>query len=240
MILAEYLKMMGFGDGSWGPAMARAALVTFATAGCGFLLGAVFGTLVAWAKLSGVALWEKAADFYTTLLRGVPELLVIYLLYFGGTALLRDRVQQLDTSGFIVTPVFLVGALAIGLVSGAYQCEVYRGAFQAIPRGQIDAAHAAGMSRALRFRRIVLPQVLIYGIPSLGNIWQLALKESALISVIGLVELLRQAAIGAGSTFKPFYFYITAAGLFLVISLVSNAAFQLAEFRTRRYFRRPD
>lgn len=239
MIFSEYLELMGLGDGGWGPAMAIAACVTFATASCGFLLGAVFGALVAWAKLSGIAFWEKAADFYTTLLRGVPELLVIYLLYFGGSALLRDSVQYLDTSDFIVTPVFMVGVLAIGLVSGAYQCEVYRGAFQAIPRGQIDAAHAIGMSRALRFRRIILPQVLIYGIPSLGNIWQLALKESSLISVIGLVELLRQAAIGAGSTFKPFYFYITAAGIFLLISLISNAAFQFSEFRAQRFLRRP-
>lgn len=235
--MSEYLLIMGFSELGWGPAMLKAASVTVAIAVCGFGLGMLVGTLVAWAKLSSSSLWRRAADVYTTLLRGVPELLVIYLLYFGGSSLLSNFLQSAATSNSFIGPA-LVGVLSISLVSGAYQSEVYRGAFLAIPRGQIEAAHAFGMSNLVMFRRIILPQVLIYGMPSLGNIWQLAIKESALISAIGLVEILRQSAIGAGSTFKPFYFYITAAGLFLLISLLTSGIFQWSEARSRRYFRR--
>jgi hypothetical protein len=107
---------------------------------------------------------------------------------------------------------FAAGAIAVGIISGAYQSEVFRGAFAAIARGELEAARSVGMSRPLLFRRIIVPQALRFAIPGLGNVWQLALKESALISVVGLTEILRQAQVGAGSTRQPFEFFITAGG----------------------------
>ena len=140
--------------------------------------------------------------------------------------------------GFVGLPAFATGAVAVGIVSGAYQAEVFRGAYLFLSRGEIEAAKAVGMSRRLLFRRIVAPQVLRYAIPGLGNVWQLALKESALVSVTGLVELLRQSQIGAGSTGRPFYFFLTAAALYLALTSVSTWGFQRAEDYSMRGIRR--
>jgi octopine/nopaline transport system permease protein len=233
-----YFETMGFGPGGWGPAMLAAAGMTLAVAVCGFLAGAVIGTLVAWMKLSGSRLARGFGDAYTTVLRGIPDLLVIYLFYFGTSAALGSVAGLFGATGFIGVPAFVTGALAIGVVSGAYQAEVFRGAYGSLNRGELEAARAVGMDRRLMFRRILAPQILRYAIPGLGNVWQLVLKESALISVTGLVELLRQSAIGAGSTRQPFTFYMTAAALYLVITTVSTWAFQRAEARSLRGLRR--
>jgi octopine/nopaline transport system permease protein len=235
----SYFELMGFGPKGWGWPMLMAAGMTVAVASTGFLIGAILGSLIAWAKLSRSFLARAFADGYTTVLRGIPDLLVIYLFYFGGSALLSSIGQLFGGSGgFVSVPAFAVGALAIGVISAAYQAEVFRGAYTALARGELEAARSVGMSRLLMFRRIVAPQVLRYAIPGLGNVWQLALKESALISVTGLVELLRQSAIGAGSTRQPFSFYITAAMLYLVITTVSTWGFQRAEDYSMRGLRR--
>ena len=219
----SYFELMGFGPKGWGWPLLMAAGMTLAVALCGFLAGAVLGTLVAWAKLSRSLIARSLGDGYTTVLRGIPDLLVIYLFYFGGSAALSAVGQPVRRrTGFIGVPAFATGALAIGIVSGAYQAEVFRGAYQASTAARLEAATSVGMHRMLMFRRIIAPQVLRYAIPGLGNVWQLVLKESALISVTGLVELLRQSQIGAGSTRQPFDFYFTAAMLYLVITRVST------------------
>jgi octopine/nopaline transport system permease protein len=234
----SYFELMGFGPDGWGPLMLAATAVTFAVSVCGFFCGCVFGALGAWAKLSRSPVACKLADAYTTVLRGIPDLLVIYLFYFGGSVALTTIGAWFGAAGFIGLPAFAVGALAIGIVSGAYQTEVFRGAYQALNRGEIEAAKAVGMRRWLMFRRIVAPQVLRYAIPGLGNVWQLALKESALISVTGLVELLRQSQIGSGSARQPFYFFVTAACLYLVLTTLSTWGFSRAERRAMRGVRR--
>lgn len=234
----SYHELMGFGPNGWGPTMLIAACVTLAVATSGFLIGGVIGALAAWAKLSNSLMARMVADAYTTVLRGVPDLLVIYLFYFGGSAVLSSIGGLFGRSGFIGLPAFATGATAIGVVSGAYQAEVLRGAYTALNRGELEAARSVGMHRWLTFRRIIAPQVLRYAIPGLGNVWQLALKESALISVTGLVELLRQSAIGAGSTRQPFSFYLTAATLYLVITTVSSWGFGRAEIYAMRGIRR--
>jgi len=199
----------------------------------------VFGALAAAARLSGSLIARAAADAYTTILRGVPDLLVIYLLFFGGSMLVTWVGSGLfGTQGFISVPAFAIGALALGVCNGAYQGEVFRGGYLAIARGEIEAGRAMGMPRATLFRRIIAPQVLRTAIPGLGNCWQLCLKESALITVTGLVELLRQSQIGSGSTRQPFSFYITAGLLYLVITTVTSWLFDRAEKRAMRGVRR--
>ncbi len=234
----SYFELIGFGPKGWGLALLVATGMTLAVALCGFLAGAVVGTLVAWAKLSRSMIARTFGDGYTTILRGIPDLLVIYLFYFGGSAALGAIGSLFGADGFIGVPAFVTGALAIGIVSGAYRAEVFRGAYQILNRGELEAARSVGMHRWLIFRRIIAPQVLRYAIPGLGNTWQLVLKESALISVTGLVELLRQSHIAAGSTRRPFDFYITAAILYLVITWVSTYLFQRAETYSLRGIRR--
>jgi octopine/nopaline transport system permease protein len=231
-------ELIGFGPNGWGLSLLQATGMTLAVAVCGFLVGALIGTAVAWAKLSRSLIASGLADGYTTVLRGIPDLLVIYLFYFGGSAALGAIAGLFGGQGFIGVPAFATGALAIGIVSGAYQAEVFRGAYQTLSKGELEAARSVGMHRWLMFRRIIAPQVLRYAIPGLGNVWQLILKESALISVTGLVELLRQSQIGAGSTRRPFDFYLTAAALYLLITWVSTVLFQKAETRSMRGVRR--
>jgi len=233
-----FLQLMSFGEGGWGPAMLMGASVTLALAVCGFALGAVFGVIAAFAKIAGGRFARGAADVYTTVLRGIPDLLVIYLFYFGGSSVLTAIGRLFGGEGFIGLPAFATGAMAIGLVSGAQHAEVFRGGWRAVHPGEIEAAIAVGMPRLLRFRRIVAPLVLRHALPGLGNVWQIVLKESALVSVTGVVELLRQSQVGAGSTRQPFYFYFAGAILFLVITSVSSVAFRSAEGYFNRGVRR--
>ncbi|OCP36042.1 ABC transporter permease [Ensifer sp. LC163] len=231
-------ELVGFGPEGWGAALLTATGMTLAVAIGGFAAGSVIGAGVTSAKLSRNGVLRAFGDGYTTVLRGIPDLLVIYLFYFGGSAALGAAGRLFGAEGFIGMPAFITGVLAIGVVSGAYQAEVFRGAFNTISRGELEAARSVGMGTWLRFRRIIAPQVLRYAIPGLGNTWQLVLKESALISVTGLVELLRQSQIAAGSTHRPFDFYITAALLYLVITAASSHLFRRAEARSLRGVRR--
>jgi octopine/nopaline transport system permease protein len=229
-----YFQLMGFGPLGWGLPMLIAAAMTFAVAIAAMMVGAVFGAIGAAAKLSSSTVARGIADAYTTILRGVPDLLVIYLFYFGGSAALTAVGHYLGAEGFVGLPTFLTGALAVGIVSGAYQTEVIRAAYLAVPKGEIEAAKAFGMSRWLLSRRIVLPQVIRFALPGMGNVWQAVLKETALISVTGLIELLRESQIGAGSTRQPFAFYMTAAAIYLVFTAVSTWAFNRVEVRALR------
>jgi octopine/nopaline transport system permease protein len=230
-------ELLGFGSNGWGPALLRAALMTFLLSAAGFLAGAALGALAAFARLMGDGFARGAAFAYGALFRGVPDLLTIYLLYFGGSVALTTVGGWFGARGFIGLPGFATGVVALGVISGAYQAEVYRGAFLAINRGELEAARAYGMSGLTMLRRVVAPQTLRYAIPGLGNVWQLVLKDSALVSVIGLVELMREAQVGAGSTREPFIFFCAAAALYLVIATVTGSLFRRVERVSRRGFR---
>ena len=223
------LELLVLGDNGWGDEMLRAALVTLMVSlsamGIGLFIS-IFGTL---SKLSNKIYVRVLADVYTTIIRGIPELLVIYLLFFGGSNAIMSLAKLFGYYGYIELNAFVIGSVAVGAISGAYSTEVMRGAFLAIPKGQIDAAKSVGMNKFLIFTRILIPQVLRYALPGLGNVWQLTLKDTALIMVTGLVEIMRQAHVAAGSTYSPFTFYVTAALLYLILTTVSNRIFNSAE-----------
>ncbi|MBN8933886.1 MAG: ABC transporter permease subunit [Rhizobium pusense] len=233
-----FIELFGFGPEGWGAALAAGVAMTILIAVAGFLTGAFIGIFGAWAKIAGGPVARTVAGTYTTVLRGIPDLLVIYLFYFGGSAAISAIGRLLGGEGFIGFPGILAGALAVGVTSGAQHTEVFRGAYRAVHPGELEAAVACGMPRFMRFRRIVAPLTLRHALPGLGNVWQVVLKESALVSVTGVVELLRQSQIGAGSTGKPFDFYIVAAVLYLAISTVSGLLLNAAEQRMRRGTRR--
>jgi octopine/nopaline transport system permease protein len=236
----SFIETLGFGSGGWGKLLLLGAAMTLAITLTALAVGAVIGTLAAAAKLSGRRSLIVIGEAYTTLFRGIPELLVIYLIYFGGSHAVTMVGQSLGFEGFLGLPTFLAGALAVGLISGSYQTEVFRGAFLAVSRGQLDAARAIGMHRSLRFRRIIVPQVLRFALPGLGNVWQLSLKDSALVSVTGLAELMRTSQVAAGSTHQYFLFYIAGGCLYLLLTSVSDRVFQAAETRVGKSFRRGD
>jgi octopine/nopaline transport system permease protein len=233
-----FLDLLSFGPDGWANALLAGASMTVLIAIAGYAIGIVIGAFGSWAKVSGNAVTRVAADAYTTVLRGIPDLLVIYLLYFGGSAAITAIGRVFGADGFIGFPAFLAGSLAIGVTSGAQQTEVLRGAFRAVHPGEIEAAIACGMPRWLRFRRIVAPLTLRHAVPGLGNVWQVVLKESALVSITGVAELLRQAQVGAGSTGLPFDFYLIAGLIYLAISTVSGGLMRFAERHFNRGVRR--
>ncbi len=230
----SFFEILSFGPDGWGQVLLTGALMSVALALTGFLLGAVIGVFGAWAKISGGRITRTIADGYTTIIRGIPDLLIIYLFYFGGSAAITAIGKLFGAEGFLGFPGFLAGMLAIAISCGAHHTEVFRGAFKAVAKGELEAATACGMGRWLKFRRIIAPLSLRHALPGLGNVWQVSLKESALVSVTGVVELLRQAQIGAGSTGLPFNFFLIAGALYLLISSVSGGILQSAE----RYFSR--
>ncbi|HEY0833964.1 MAG TPA: ABC transporter permease subunit [Azospirillum sp.] len=232
------LDLLAFGSSGWGDELLSGAAMTLAVAVSAFLLGLVFGAAGAAAKLSYSLTLRALAEVYTTAVRGVPELLVIYLLFFGGGTMVQAVAGLFGHEGFIQLNAFTIGVVAVGLISGAYSTEVIRGAVQSVPHGQIEAARACGMGRWLILVRILAPQTLRFALPGLGNVWQLTLKDTSLISVTALAEIMRVAHVASGSTRQPFLFYATAAVLYLLLTTLSTLVFERAEQRAMRGVRR--
>jgi octopine/nopaline transport system permease protein len=228
------LELLGFGSTGWGALLLVGALMTLCVTAVALLIGAILGAIVASAKLSGSLILKTLGNVYTTVFRGVPELLIIYLIYFGGSTAVTSIGKALGYEGFLGLPSFAAGALAVGIISGAYQAEVFRGAYLAISKGELEAASAIGMHGWLRLRRIIMPQVIRYAIPGLGNVWQLSLKDSALVSVTGLAELLRTSQVAANSTRQYFLFFIAGGVLYLILTSLSDRVFNGAERRANR------
>lgn len=237
--MTDLIQLLGFGDQGWGSFLLQGIALTLSLTLCGLLIGSACGATVAAAKLSPHRGLSMCGNLYSTVFRGVPELLVIYLLYFGGSTLVTAIGHHFGAEGFIATPPFLVGALAVGIISGSYQAEVYRGAYLGISRGEVEAARAIGMPVLMLTRRILLPQIMRLALPGLGNVWQMTLKDSALISVTGLAEMMRSAQIAAGSTRQYFTFYIVGGALYLILTAGSNQIFHMAERYMDRSQRRP-
>ncbi|MEQ9198793.1 MAG: ABC transporter permease subunit, partial [Rhodospirillales bacterium] len=181
-------SLLVYGDSGWGDEMLVGGLMTIAIATCSFLLGIVFAVIAAAAKLSQNIAFRGLATVYTTVIRGIPELLIIYLVFFGAGQLMRNVAVLFGYTDYFDLPVFVTGMICIGASSGAYSTEVIRGAVLAIPKGQLEAGKAIGMNKWLMFWRILVPQAARFALPGLGNIWQVTLKETALISVIGLAD----------------------------------------------------
>ena len=232
-------SLLTWGPDGWLDQMVMGAAMTIGVALAAYALGILIGSGLAAMKLSRSLVLKGIAEVYTTIIRGIPELLVIYLVFFGGGAALRTIASGMfGYEGYIDPPLFITGMVCIGVSAGAYSSEVIRGAVQAVPKGQIEAAIAIGMTKSQRFWRVLVPQVARFALPGLGNVWQFTLKDTSLISVIGLVEIMRQAAIAAGSTREPFTFYLVAALLYLGLTSFSNRGFDWAETWANKGVRR--
>jgi octopine/nopaline transport system permease protein len=223
------LELLGFGPNGWGLPLLQAVGITISAAAGGFLLGSLFGICGAGLKLARSSILRGIGNFYTTVFRGVPEILIVYLFYFGGSAAFTKAMNLGGMPGFWSLPALAIGILAVGIISGAYQTEALRAAFIRLDRGQLESGAACGMSRFVLLRRIIAPQTLRFAMPALGNIWQSAIKETALLSVIGLTELIRQAGLSAGSTREPLLFYGAAAVMYFVVGRATGTLFSSLE-----------
>ena len=215
------MELLAFGDTGWGDELFRATLMTIAVSITAMLIGFSFAAIFTPLKLSKFKSLNLIANIYTTVIRGVPELLVIYLFFFGGSGAIMFVASMFGYNEYIEINAFVTGSFAIGIISGAYSTEVFRGAIQSIDKGQFEAAKVLGFSKFKQFYKIVLPQMLRLAIPNLSNVWQITLKDTSLISVTGLVEIMRQSYIAAGSTRDPLFFYSFAAVLYLLLTFIS-------------------
>jgi His/Glu/Gln/Arg/opine family amino acid ABC transporter permease subunit len=209
----------------FGPQLLAGAAVTLELAFGALLLGLVLGLLGAAAKLSGSAWIRLPVTLFLNLLRGVPEFLILLIVYFGAAALLGDD---------LAPGPFGAGVFALGIVFGAYASETFRGGFLAVPAGQLEAARAFGMGQRQTFFLIRLPQAWRFALPGIGNLWQGLIKDTSLVSVVGLEEIVRKANIAAEVTKHPFPFYLAAMAIYLAIITVSNPVFAWAERRANR------
>ena len=215
------MELLAFGKTGWGDELFIATLMTIAVSITAMLIGFLFALIFTPLKLSKNKLFNLIGNSYTTVVRGVPELLVIYLLFFGGSGAVMFVASIFGYNEYIEINAFITGSFAIGIISGAYSTEVFRGAIQSIDKGQFEAAKVMGLSKFAQFYKIILPQTLRLAIPNLSNVWQITLKDTSLISVTGLVEIMRQSYIAAGSTRDPLFFYSFAAILYLMLTFLS-------------------
>ena len=215
------MEILAFGKTGWGDELFYATLMTIAVSITAMLIGFFFAAIFTPLKLSKHKSLNLIGNFYTTVIRGVPELLVIYLFFFGGSSAIMYVASIFGYFEYIEINAFITGSLAIGIISGAYSTEVFRGAVQSIDKGQFEAAKVLGISRFGQFYRIIMPQMLRLAIPNLSNVWQITLKDTSLISVTGLVEIMRQSYVAAGSTRDPLFFYSVAALLYLFLTFIS-------------------
>jgi len=230
------MELLAFGDTGWGDELFYATLMTIAVSITAMFIGFLFALIFTPLKLSKNKFLNFIANSYTTIIRGVPELLVIYLFFFGGTGAVMFVASMFGYNEYIEINAFITGAFAIGIISGAYSTEVFRGAIQSIDKGQFEAANVLGLNKFGKFFKIILPQTLRLAIPNLSNVWQITLKDTSLISVTGLVEIMRQSYIAAGSTRDPLFFYSFAAVLYLLLTFVSMKLINRLELRYSRGF----
>ena len=228
------MELLSFGDTGWGDELFIATLMTVAVSITAMFIGFLFALIFTPLKLSKNKLFNFLGNSYTTIIRGVPELLVIYLLFFGGTGAVMFVASMFGYNDYIEINAFITGAFAIGIISGAYSTEVFRGAIQSIDQGQFEAAKVLGLNKFDQFSKIILPQTLRLAIPNLSNVWQITLKDTSLISVTGLVEIMRQSYIAAGSTRDPLFFYSFAAVLYLLLTFISMKLINKLEVRYSR------
>lgn len=222
----------------FGPALVAGTLMTIQLALCALVLGLMLGLAGALAKTSGNPLLMAVGGFYSTVVRGVPELLWVLLIYFGTVNLMRAIGSYVGKPELELSP-FAAGVLALALCFGAYATEVFRGALLAVPPGHREAGLALGMSTVRIYWRIILPQMWRIALPGLGNLFMILMKDTALVSVIGLEELMRRSQIAVTATKEPFTFFLVAALIYLSLTIVAMVGLHFLERHAARGFVRP-
>ena len=208
----------------YGLSIAQGAALTLSVALASLGIALLLGLVGATAKLSRSRLARSLAQAYTTVIRAVPDLVLMLLIFYGGQILVNTVADRLGMDYVDIDP-FIAGVSTIGFIFGAYLTEVLRGAFLAVPPGQREAALAFGMSRTQVLVRIVGPQMLRHALPGLSNNWLVMIKSTSIVSVIGLTDMMNRAGLAAGATREPFLFYGVVALMYLLFTTVSELGF---------------
>ena len=231
--LASSFELLSFSPPGWGGNLLRGLLNSIQIALGAFGFGLVIGIFGAYGKLYGGPITRDCLAVYTTVVRAVPELVLILILYFVGTDLLNKFMTTIGSEPVEISGV-AAGIWVLGIVQGAYATEVLRGAIQSIPTGQIEAARAYGMPPILMMRRITIPAMMTFAIPGLANLWLIATKDTALLAIVGFSELTLETKQAAASTRAYFTFFLAAGALYLCVTLCSGVVFKRLERWARK------
>ncbi|MCC0033443.1 MAG: ABC transporter permease [Brucellaceae bacterium] len=232
--VADIVTLLGFGPDGWGDEIASGILVTVSLALATLPFGLALGFFIALGKQSEEPSIRLAANIYTTIFRGLPELLTLFLVYFGAQIGISALVRALGIADGVEINSFIAGMFALGVVFSSYASEVFLSAFRAIPRGQYEGGFAIGLTWGQTMRLVVLPQLFRIALPGLANLWLILIKDTALVSVIGLSDILRQTGIAARVTKQAFLFYGTACLIYLGLAILSSFAISAIERRAAR------
>jgi arginine/ornithine transport system permease protein len=212
------------------PLILKGMLLTVEVALLSLFIAVGLGMIGALAKLSRSRIAQSLAGIYTTFIRGIPDLVLMTLIFFGGQILVNNIGEKLGFEYIDVSP-FAAGFLTIGFIMGAYMTESFRGGILAVSRGEIEAGYAFGMTPLQVFLRITFPAMVRHALPGFGNNWLVLTKMTALVSVIGLPDMVYVAGLAGGSTRKPFTFFCVVAFLFLIITGVSDVGLRWLDKR---------
>lgn len=205
----------------YGPLLLSGTWMTIQLALLSLLLSVIIGLIGASSKLSNIKALRYIATAYTTLIRSVPDLVIMLLLFYSLQLGLNQITEALQMDQIDINP-FVAGVITLAFIYGAYFTETFRGAFQSVPRGQIEAAMAYGMTPWQVFHRVLFPQMIRFALPGIGNNWQVLIKATALVSIIGLTDIVKITQDAGRSTMQLFFFSIVAAAIYLAITTVSN------------------
>ncbi len=205
----------------YGPSIFEGTILTIELSLAALAIALLLGITGALCKLSKSFFLQKFAQLYTTVIRGIPDLVLMLIVFFGGQLMINQMAPLVGYEEYIDINPFMAGVLTIGFIFGAYMTETFRGAILAVPAGQLEAGHAYGMSGLQVFSRILMPQMVRHALPGFGNNWLVLIKTTALVSIIGLDDMVRKAALAAGATRMPFTFYMVVAVNYLIITSIS-------------------
>ncbi len=225
----QILTLISFGPEGWGDDIASGVAVTVTLALATLPLGLLLGFVIALAKQSPEPSMRLAANVYTTIFRGLPELLTLFLVYYGAQIGIQQLARLIDPEAAVEINSFIAGMVALGVVFSSYASEVFLSAFRAIPKGQYEGGYAVGLTRWQTMRLVILPQLIRLALPGLSNLWLILLKDTALVSVIGLSDIIRQTGIAARVTKEAFLFFGIACLLYLALAMLSSVAFAAIE-----------
>lgn len=226
--------LLSWGSEGWADEIAAGVVVTVSLALATLPFGMLLGFFIALAKQAEEPSLRLAANIYTTIFRGLPELLTLFLVYFGVQIGLTEGLKALGFEQGIEVNSFVAGMFALGVVFSSYASEVFLSAFRAIPQGQYEGGFAVGLSWAQTMRLVILPQLIRIALPGLANLWLVLLKDTALVSVIGLSDILRQTGVAARVSKEAFLFYGIACLLYLALAMISSIGISAIERRSAR------
>lgn len=225
----EMLSLLSFSSTGWGTQLAAGASLTIRLALTTLPVGLLFGLFLALLTESGYRPAARAAVFVATVFRALPELLTLFIIYFGGQIVVQAVIDTLLPGRTMQIDGFAAGLVALALVFGAFASEIFVAGLRAVPKGQTEAAASLGFGSVATFLLVIAPQLWRFALPGLGNLWFMLLKDTALVSAVSLSELMRQTNLAVATTKQPLFFYAITCGIYLVMSLLSGRFLALLE-----------